>query len=36
MAENHFAKQFLKDYYQKKGVIENYFHFSTVSEEEMY
>ena len=31
----HFAKQFLKDYYQKKGVVENYFHFSTVSEEEI-
>ena len=31
----HFAKQFLKDYYQEKGVVENYFHFSTVSEEEI-
>ena len=31
----HFAKRFLKDYYQKKGVVENYFHFSTVSEEEI-
>ena len=30
-----FAKQFLKDYYQKKSVIENSFHFSTVSEEEI-
>ena len=30
----HFAKQFLKDYYQEKGV-ENYFHFSTVGEEEI-
>ena len=31
----HFAKQFSKDYYQKKGVIENYFIFSTVTEEEI-
>ena len=31
----HFAKQFLKNYYQKKGVVENSFHFSTVSEEEI-
>ena len=31
----HFAKQFLKDHYQKKGVVENYFHFSTVSKEEI-
>ena len=31
----HFAKQFLKVYCQKKGVVENYFHFSTVSEEEI-
>ena len=29
-----FAEQFLKDYYQKKGVIENYFRFVIVSEEE--
>ena len=31
----HLAKQFLKDCYQKKGVVENYFHFSTVSEKEI-
>ena len=31
----HFAKQFLKDYYQKKGVVENSFLFSTVGEEEI-
>ena len=31
----HFAKQFLKYYYQKKGVVENYFYFLTVSEEEI-
>ena len=31
----HFAKQFLKVYYQKKGVVENSFHFSTVSKEEI-
>ena len=31
----HFAKQLLKDFYKKKGVVENYFHFSTVSEEEI-
>ena len=31
----HFAKQFLKDYYQEKGVVENSFHFSTVGEEEI-
>ena len=31
----HFAKQFLKDYYQEKGVVENYFHFLTVGEEEI-
>ena len=31
----HFAKQFLKDYYQEKGVAENSFHFLTVSEEEI-
>ena len=30
----HFAKQFLKDYYQEKGV-ENSFHFLTVGEEEI-
>ena len=29
----HFAKQFLKDYYQEKGVVENSFHFSTGEEE---
>ena len=28
----HLAKQFLKDCHQKKGVVENSFHFSTVSE----
>ena len=31
----HFAKQFLEDYYQRKSVIENYFHFSTVSKKEI-
>ena len=31
----HFAKQFLKDYYQEKGVVENSFHFLTVAEEEI-
>ena len=31
----HFAKQFLKDYHQEKGVVGNYFHFSTVGEEEI-
>ena len=31
----HFAKQFLKVYYQKKGVVENSFHFLTVSKEEI-
>ena len=31
----HFAKQFLKDYYQEKGVVENSFHFLTVGEEEI-
>ena len=30
----HFTKQFLKDHYQEKGV-ENFFHFSTVGEEEI-
>ena len=29
-----FAEQFLKDYYQEKSVIENYFRFVIVSEEE--
>ena len=31
----HFAKQFLKDYHQKKCVVENSVHLSTVSEEEI-
>ena len=31
----HFAKQFLKDYYQEKGVVENSFHFLIVGEEEI-
>ena len=31
----HLAKQFSKDYYQKKGVVENSFHFTTVSEKEI-
>ena len=31
----HFPKQFLKDYHQEKSVVENYFHFLTVGEEEI-